>query len=1219
LTHAATIRYAAASLAPVLAELSSLCRKLASQWSMPSSDFMPHGYCYLWDPQVVWLNVLSDALIALSYYAIPLILIYFIRRNRQLPFNAIFWMFGAFILACGSTHAMEIWNVWHGDYLLAGMLKGITAAVSVLTAAMLVPLVPRALALSGLQAANLKLEGELTERHRSHAAMEQALKDLADQKFALDQHAIVATTDVQGTITYVNQKFCEISQYSPQELIGKNHRILNSGHHPSQFFQHMYRTIANGKVWRADICNRAKDGSLYWVDTTVVPFLDPHGKPRQYMAIRADITARKQAEEVRERLAAVVESSDDAIIGKDLHGTITSWNRGAEKVFGYTSSEALGKPMTILFPPEQVDDERAILQSIARGHSVEHYEAVRIRKDGRRIDVSVTISPIRDSTGVIVGASKVTRDVTERKRSQQALEESETNFRALANLVPQFVWICTSAGLNEYFNDRWFRYTGLTPEQSHGNGWSTPFHPEDAPAAWQAWSHATATGETYSVESRLRAADGSYRWFLLRGEPVLDGQGRIAKWFGTCTDIEEMRRAQAALRESDTRREFALLTAGIGDWELDLVTRKASRSLLHARIFGYESPQAEWNFEIFLNHVHPQDRERVRSQFQGSVDRGERSEFECRIIRPNGDIRWIWACSDQNRNFPGQATTKVFGIVQDITTRKQAEAALRESEERFQTIANGIPQLAWMTDAEGNIFWYNQRWYEYTGTTLEQMQGWGWKSVHDPEILPKVMERWIASIASGEPFDMEFPLRGADGRFRMFLNRSMPVRDESGRVVRWLGTNTDISDIKLTEARMAAQAEELSRQSEEVLRSRTALETQTLMLKLVLENIGEGLVAADQHGRFLLWNNPASKLLRQDAADLPPDRWSSHYRCYLPDGTTLCPTEQLPLVRALHGESFLAELIIRREGDQPDAILEFSGHPMNDAEGNLCGGVVAFRDITQRKLDELEIRRLTEGLEARVAQRTLELQAANRELESFTYSVSHDLRAPLRHIAGFSRILVEDFASELSPQARKHLSRIEDGTRRMGQLVDELLNLARVGRHALKLQPTDVKAVVEDVISLLQPETEGRKIAWTIAALPQAHCDPVLVRQIFQNLIANALKFTRPRECAVIALESWREEEKLVFAVRDNGVGFDMKYADKLFGVFQRLHRVEDFEGTGIGLATVHRIVQKHGGRIWAESQIGQGTTFFFTLDAAASVSPEHETGDRRIATGASS
>jgi signal transduction histidine kinase len=225
-----------------------------------------------------------------------------------------------------------------------------------------------------------------------------------------------------------------------------------------------------------------------------------------------------------------------------------------------------------------------------------------------------------------------------------------------------------------------------------------------------------------------------------------------------------------------------------------------------------------------------------------------------------------------------------------------------------------------------------------------------------------------------------------------------------------------------------------------------------------------------------------------------------------------------------------------------------------------------------------------------------ELAASIKELEAFTYSVSHDLRAPLRHISGFSKILAEEFAASLPPDAQHHLQRIEDGTRRMGQLVDDLLNLARVGRRDLNPQVAGLKSVVDEVIADLKADSQGREIEWKIGALPFVECDPGLMKQVFQNLLSNALKFTRPRERSVIEVGQEDKNGVPVIYVRDNGVGFSMKYVDKLFGVFQRLHRAEDFEGTGVGLATVQRIIQKHGGRIWAEGELDKGATFYFTL-----------------------
>jgi PAS domain S-box-containing protein len=955
----------------------------------------------------------------------------------------------------------------------------------------------------------LESNTDVTERRLAEEALkesltasEQALKELADQKFALDQHAIVAITDVQGTITYVNDKFCAISQYSKDELIGKNHRILNSGHHSFEFFQAMYHTIAHGKVWHGEIKNRAKNGSFYWVDTTIVPFVGGDGKPRQYVAIRADITERKRAEDaVKESLA--------------------------------TSEVAL----------KELADQKFALDQHA-------------------------IVAITDVQGTIT-----------------------------------------------YVNDKFCAISQYSDDELIGQNHRILNSGHHSKEFFQEMYHAIANGKVWHGEIKNRAKDGSLYWVDTTVVPFAGADGKPRQYVAIRADITERKRAEEAMRQSDARRGFALETAKLGDWELDLTTLLATRSLLHDEIFGYQSPLPEWNFDVFLRHVHPDDREGVRENFQKCVREKKRWDFECRIVCPNGDTRWIWACGDHYRDSLGNAS-RMFGVVADITARKRAEDALRESEERFQAMANSIPQLAWTAEADGSIFWYNQRWYEYTGTTFEQMEGWGWQSVHDPEALPKVSERWKKSIDTGTLFDMEFPLRGADGHFRMFLTRVMPVKDPQGRVVRWFGTNTDISERKKAEERLAGQAAELTLQAEELAGSRQALEIQTLMLQSVLDSMTEGLAAVDEQGKFVIWNTAAEKILGMGATDLPNPEWAGHYGLFLPDTVTPFPTEQMPVLRAIRGEVSTTEMFVRNRRLPQGAWIEVSAGPRKDAEGVVCGGVAAFRDVTQRKADEREIQKLNDGLELRVAERTMQLESANKELESFSYSVSHDLRAPLRHIGGFSKLLVEEFGSTLDPTAQHYLDRIQSGTQKMGQLVDELLNLARVGRQELNRQPTKLNAIVAEVIEILQPECERREVEWVIADLPAVECDPVLVRQVFQNLLANALKFTRPLVSVggnarattpapgrTVIEVSYAERDGLpVFMVRDNGIGFNMKYVDKLFGVFQRLHRAEDFEGTGIGLATVQRIVQKHGGRVWAEAEPDKGAAFFFTIRAGKQV-----------------
>jgi PAS domain S-box-containing protein len=1312
-----------------------------------SPDFMPHGYCYLWNPGIVWLHVVSDVLITLSYYCSPVILVYFIRKNRDLPFNRIFWMFGTFILACGTTHLMEIWNVWHGSYLLAGVIKAITAAVSVVTAAMLIPLVPKAISLPGrahLLEVNRKLEQEIRERGRAELALkeslatsEAALKELADQQFALDQHAIVAMTDVHGTITYVNEKFCAISKYSEDELIGQNHRILNSGYHSKEFFQQMYHTIANGKVWRGEIRNRAKDGSIYWVDTTVVPFLNEDGKPRQYVAIRADITERKRAEEARERLAAVVESSDDAIISKTLDGTISSWNSGARKLFGYSASEAVGKPMLMLFPQERVKEEPDILARIRRGESVDHFETVRVRKDGRKIAVSATISPIRDARSVVVGASTIARDITERRRAEQALKESlATNEQALKELADQkfaldqhaIVAVTDVQGTITYVNEKFCAISKYSKEELIGQNHrilNSGHHPKEF---FQEMYHTIANGKVWHGEIKNRAKDGSIYWVDTTVVPFTGPEGKPRQYVAIRADITERMLAAEALRESENR------LTGIIESATDSIITVDSQQ----RIVLFNAT-AERTFRCSAKEALGQPITRFIPQRFHAAHAGHIRKFgETGVTnRAMGAMDALWAVRADGQKFQIEASIsqivtggkKLFTVIlRDVTERKRAEdavkASLSTSEVALKELADqkfALDQhaIVAVTDVQGTITYVNDKFCAISKYSREELIGQNHRILNSGHHPKEFFQQMYHSIANGKVWHDEIKNRAKDGSIYWVDTTIVPfmssegkprqyvairaditerkrgeealqeqaqildsaqvfVRDMESRVVFWprgaeklygfktqealgilshdlfhtqfpepletiekklfgtgmwegelihrkrdgstivvssawvlhrnsqgrpvriLETNIDITERKQAEERLAQQAEEMSRQAEELARSRQALEAQTLMLQSVLNSMVEGLVATDERGQFVIWNPAAERIIGLGAANLSPEEWAAHYGVYLPDTVTPFPTERNPLLRAIHGETNTAEMFVRNPELAEGAWIEASASPLKDKNGVLCGGVVAFRDITQRKTDEREIKKLNEELEQRVIERTAQLETANKELEAFTYSVSHELRAPLRHISGFSTILLEECGPKLDTTAQHYLQRIQEGTSNMGRLVDELLGLARVGRHSLQRQITGLNSMLAEVISMLKTETDGREVEWKIGSLPFVECDPILIKQVFQNLISNALKYSRPRPRAVIEIGQTEEKGQLAIFVRDNGVGFNMKYADNLFGVFQRLHSAEEFEGTGIGLATVQRIVQKHGGRAWAEAEVDKGATFYFTLGASA-------------------
>jgi PAS domain S-box-containing protein len=289
------------------------------------------------------------------------------------------------------------------------------------------------------------------------------------------------------------------------------------------------------------------------------------------------------------------------------------------------------------------------------------------------------------------------------------------------------------------------------------------------------------------------------------------------------------------------------------------------------------------------------------------------------------------------------------------------------------------------------------------------------------------------------------------------------------------------------------------------------------------------------------------------------------------------------------------EIIVTGDGQQRWQLT--SKVPLHNSVGQVIGLVGVGRDITARKRAEEEVRRLNEELEQRVVERTAQLEAANKELEAFSYSVSHDLRAPLRAIDGYSGILQEDYAPNLPAEVVRHLDIIRQNAQQMGRLIDDLLNFSRLGRQPLSKQAVDTAKLVQQVLDSLNSEQEGRRVEISIGELPVCQGDPALLRQVWINLLSNALKFTRQREMARIEIGCQTNADgEPVYFVKDNGVGFDMQYAGKLFGVFQRLHRAEEFEGAGVGLAIVQRIVRRHGGRVWAEAEPGGGATFYYTL-----------------------
>jgi PAS domain S-box-containing protein len=520
------------------------------------------------------------------------------------------------------------------------------------------------------------------------------------------------------------------------------------------------------------------------------------------------------------------------------------------------------------------------------------------------------------------------------------------------------------------------------------------------------------------------------RWFDVRAFPIPDG-GIIAHFH----DITEWKRAESKLHESQERLKLATEGAGLAAWDFDLTTGDGHWSRDGFELLGYASnPDGRATMEMWRSRIHPEDLTSVMETFNRAKRERGIYQLEHRIIRADDRrIRWVTVFGHFQDDQNGVAA-RFAGVFLDFTNRKQVEEALRESEGRFHTLADNIAQLAWMADETGWIFWYNHRWYDYTGTTLKDTQGWGWQNIHHPDHIERVVAHVKQCFEAGEIWEDRFPLRGKDGQYRWFLSRALPIRNAKGRVVRWFGTNTDIND-------------------------------------------------------------------------------------------------QIEIEEQLH----LANAALRH---------------------------------------------------------------SNEELESFTYVVSHDLQSPLATIGGIIQLLARRHGDAVGQEGRKMLDMLTSGVARTSKLISDLLTYCKLTvKDSLPEKAIDCNNAYSWAIMNLQPQIAETGAVITSDQLPMVRADDRLFR-VFQNLIENAIKYRSDRT-PEINLSAQAQGQFWIIGVRDNGIGLDMKYADRIFGIFQRLHGQDKYQGSGIGLATCKNIIEGHGGRMWVESTLGEGSTFFFSAPVA--------------------
>jgi PAS domain S-box-containing protein len=887
--------------------------------------------------------------------------------------------------------------------------------------------------------ANLR---DISERKKAEEELLISIKEISDYKYALNESSIVAITDQKGIIRHVNENFCTISGYSQEELIGQDHRIINSGFHSKEFIAELWKTIANGNIWKGELKNKAKNGSYYWVDTTIIPFLNNQSKPYQYVAIRADITKRKEGEEnLRQSLKELSDYKyaldESAIVAiTDQKGIIKHVNENFCTISGYTKEELIGQDHRIInsgFHSKEFIAE--LWKTIANGN-IWKGELKNKAKNGTYYWVDTTIIPFLNNQSKPYQYVAIRADITKRKEGEEYLSQSlkELSDYKYALDESAIVAITDQKGIIKHVNQNFCDISGFTIEELVGQDHriiNSGFHSRQFMRdLWKT----IANGGIWKGELKNKAKGGKYYWVDTTIIPFLNPEGKPYQYVAIRSDITSRKNGEEEVQHKTRQINDILDRIDEGFIALDKEFRYTHANKKIGKMTGRDPGS------LIGKYVWDEFPEAVGSITYKAFEQAYKEQrYICEV-----DYYAPYDLWQENHIYPSEDGIVVF--IRDISSQKKQEQEISSAYKRLSFHFNNSPLGVMEWEPSGNIL----QWSEQAETIF------GWSA---EELIGKNVSNMELSVPENAALDEQLTLKLLNGEIERVIGSSKN-KTKSGRLI------------------------------------------------------------------YTEWYNSVLK----------------------------------------------------------------------DDEGKVISIVSLINDVSARKEAELLIQRLNEELESKVVIRTEQLEQANRDLEAFSYSVSHDLRAPLRAVNGFSMMLQELYRDKLDERADRLMGTIVSSTVSMGMLIDDLLKFSRLGRKELTIQPVNMEALLRDClqeIGLSNPELNAEI---EIETLPPCLGDRLLIRQVWMNLIINAIKYSSTVDSPRIVISFKETEHTVTYLVNDNGVGFDMQYYDKLFGVFQRLHRQSEFEGTGIGLALVKRIIDKHNGKVWAEGEISKGATFYFTL-----------------------